>query len=168
MGSVENKTLTGTIANERHVMQDQVRPATAGLAKDLSVRSVRATIVDVPTVRKHKLSSLSVTAQSYVIVQVQLANGVEGIGESSTLGGPRWSEESVETIKAVIDAHLAPALIGARADRFEQTGVLMDAAAKRNNNAKAALDTALMDAVGRTLGLPGGVSGVVSAARAAA
>jgi len=32
--------------------------------------------------------------------------------------------------------------------------VLMDAAAKRNNNAKAALDTALMDAVGRTLGLP--------------
>jgi muconate cycloisomerase len=135
-------------------MIDHVRPATAGLAGDLSVRSVRTTIVDVPTVRKHKLSSLSVTAQSYVIVQLQLANGVEGIGEASTLGGPRWSEESVETVKAVIDAHLAPALLGARADKFEQAGVLMDAAAKRNNNAKAALDTALMDAVGRTLGLP--------------
>ena len=48
----------------------------------------------------------------------------------------------------------APALIGARADLFEQASATMDVAAKRNNNAKAAIDTALMDAVGRTLGLP--------------
>jgi len=134
--------------------ESSTRPAGNGLGKDLAIRSIKCTIVDVPTVRKHKLSSLSVTAQSYVIVQVQLANGVEGIGEASTLGGPRWSEESVETIKAVIDAHLAPALIGARADQLERASVTMDAAAKRNNNAKAAIDTALMDAVGRTLGLP--------------
>ena len=71
-----------------------------------------STIVDVPTVRKHKLSHTSVTAQNYVIVQVRLANGVEGIGEAATLGGPRWSEESVEAMKANIDAYLAPAIIG--------------------------------------------------------
>jgi muconate cycloisomerase len=134
--------------------ESSTRPAGNGLGKDLAIRAIKCTIVDVPTVRKHKLSSLSVTAQSYVIVRVQLANGVEGIGEASTLGGPRWSEESVETIKAVIDAHLAPTLIGARADQLERASVAMDAAAKRNNNAKAAIDTALMDAVGRTLGLP--------------
>jgi muconate cycloisomerase len=135
-------------------MPELRQPVTSDLAKDLAVRSLRATIVDVPTVRKHKLASLSVVAQSYVIVQAQLANGVEGIGEASTLGGPRWSEESVEGIKAVIDAYLAPALIGQRADQFERSAALMDAAAKRNNAAKAAVDTALMDAVGRTLGLP--------------
>jgi len=124
------------------------------LKQDLVVSSVRSTIVDVPTVRQHKLASLSITAQSYVIVQLRLANGVEGIGEASTLGGPRWSEESVESIKAVIDTYLAPVLIGMRADCLERAGGLMDAAAKRNTAAKAALDTALMDAVGRTLGLP--------------
>ena len=124
------------------------------LARDLTVASVRSTIADVPTVRRHKLSNTSVTAQSYVIVQVRLANGAEGIGEAATLGGPRWSEESVEAMKANIDAYLAPTVLGARADRFETAGLLMDQAAKRNNAAKAAIETALFDAVGKTFGLP--------------
>jgi muconate cycloisomerase len=124
------------------------------LARDLTIKSIRSTIVDVPTVRKHKLSQTSVTAQSYVIVQLRLANGAEGIGEAATLGGPRWSEESVEAMKANIDAYLAPAVIGQRADRFEAAGLRMDEAAKRNNAAKAAIETALFDAVGKTLGLP--------------
>lgn len=123
-------------------------------ARDLAVAEIRTTIVDVPTVRTHKLSQTSVTAQSYVIVRLRLGNGVEGIGEAATLGGPRWSEESVEGIKAVIDAYLAPALLGHQADRFVAAGERLDAAAKRNNAAKAAIETALFDAVGRTLGLP--------------
>jgi muconate cycloisomerase len=126
----------------------------AGLRRDLAIASIRSTIVDVPTVRLHKLSSLSVTTQSYVIVELRLANGAEGIGEAATLGGPRWSEESVESIKATIDAYLAPALIGAPADRFQAARIRMDAAAKRNNAAKAAIESALFDAVGKTLGIP--------------
>jgi muconate cycloisomerase len=135
-------------------MADTLFPVAADLARDLAIHSIVSHVVDVPTVRRHKLSSLAVTAQSYVIVQVRLANGVVGIGEAARLGGPRWSEESVESIKAAIDTYLAPALIGARADRLEVAGVRMDEAAKRNNAAKAALETALVDAVGRTLGLP--------------
>jgi muconate cycloisomerase len=126
----------------------------AGLQRDLAIVSIRSTIVDVPTVRRHELSSLSVTAQSYVIVELRLANGAEGVGEAATLGGPRWSEESVESIKAVIDAYLAPALLGAPANRFELARIRMDEAAKRNNAAKAAIETALFDAVGKTLGIP--------------
>ncbi len=135
-------------------MPDSLLRDTDHLARDLAVADLRSTIVDVPTVRKHKLSQTSVTAQSYVIVQVRLGNGAEGIGEAATLGGPRWSEESVEAMKANIDAYLAPALVGQRADRFEAAGLRMDQAAKRNNAAKAAIETALFDAVGKTLGLP--------------
>jgi muconate cycloisomerase len=126
----------------------------AELRRDLAVRDIRSTIVDVPTRRRHRLSSLSISAQSYVIVEVLLANGAEGVGEASTLGGPRWGEESVEAIKANIDAHLAPALLGLPANRFEAAAARMDAAAKRNNAAKSAIEAALFDAVGRTLGLP--------------
>lgn len=115
---------------------------------------IRATIVDVPTVRRHKLSQLSVSAQSYVIVEARLAGGVTGVGEAATLGGPRWSEESVEGIKAVIDAHLAPAVLGADARRLEAAAARMDAAARRNNAAKGAIESALFDAVGKALGLP--------------
>ena len=135
-------------------MPDSTITLPADLRRDLAVATIQTTIVDVPTVRRHKLSQTSVTAQSYVIVELRLANGVTGIGEAATLGGPRWSEESVEGIKSTIDTYLAPALIGELADRFTAAGVRMDAAAKRNNAAKAALETALFDAVGRTLGLP--------------
>jgi len=126
----------------------------AGLQRDFAIASIRSTIVDVPTVRRHELSSLSVTAQSYVIVELRLANGMEGIGEAATLGGPCWSEESVESIKATIDAYLAPALLGAPANRFEAARIRMDAAAKRNNAAKGAIESATFDAVGKALGVP--------------
>jgi muconate cycloisomerase len=54
----------------------------------------------------------------------------------------------------VIDAHLAPAVLGLDASRFEAAAAAMDAAAKRNNAAKGAIESALFDAVGKTLGVP--------------
>ena len=75
-------------------MPETSSSVSADMGRDLTVQSVTSYIVDVPTVRRHKLSALSVTAQSYVIVRLRLANGVEGIGEAATLGGPRWSESS--------------------------------------------------------------------------
>ena len=135
-------------------MPDSTVSISSDLRRDLTIEEVKSTIVDVPTVRKHKLSSLSVTAQSYVIVELRLANGVTGIGEAATLGGPRWSEESVESIKATIDTYLTPALIGSIGNRFVAARARMDEAAKRNNAAKSAIETALFDAVGKTLNVP--------------
>jgi muconate cycloisomerase len=135
-------------------MPDSPITLPADLRRDVAIHAITATIVDVPTVRRHKLSSLSVTAQSYVIVELRLGNGVVGIGEAATLGGPRWSEESVEAIKANIDAYLAPELIGQRVDRIVAAGLRLDAAARRNNAAKAALESAMFDALGQTLGVP--------------
>ncbi|MEM8792578.1 MAG: muconate/chloromuconate family cycloisomerase [Pseudomonadota bacterium] len=123
-------------------------------ASGSTIRSVSTEILDVPTIREHKLSSLAVTRQSCVIVRLMTEDGVEGLGEAATLGGPRWAEESVETIKAVIDTYLAPAISGMRIDRPRAARQRLDAAAKRNNAAKAAIETALLDALGKTLGLP--------------
>jgi muconate cycloisomerase len=135
-------------------MPDTLLNVAAGLARDMSIISITAMIVDVPTIRGHKLSNTAVATQNYVIVRLRLENGVEGIGEAATLGGPRWAEESVEAIKANIDTYLAPALLGKRADFFTAAGKIMAAAAKRNYAAKAAIETAMFDAVGKTLGLP--------------
>lgn len=117
------------------------------------VRAVTSWIVEAPTRRKHKLSNTSISYQGYVFVRVTLENGVEGFGEASTLGGPRWAEESVEAIKANIDTYLAPALIGKPACLLEAAAGEMSKAAKRNNAAKSALDMALLDATGKTLGV---------------
>ena len=50
-------------------MPDSLLPSDAsGLARDLAIASVHSTIVDLPTVGKHKLSNTSVTAQNNVLV----------------------------------------------------------------------------------------------------
>ena len=124
------------------------------LARDTAIRSIRATIVETPTRRRHKLSNTEVTHQGYVLVRVLLDNGVTGIGEASTLGGPRWAEESVESIKAAVTNYLAPALLGQPALAFEANALRMSKAATRNFAAKGAIESALLDAAGKTLGLP--------------
>ncbi|WP_226554688.1 muconate/chloromuconate family cycloisomerase [Celeribacter naphthalenivorans] len=118
------------------------------------IRAVTSWIIEAPTRRKHKLSNTSISYQGYVFVRVTLDNGVEGFGEASTLGGPRWAEESVEAIKANIDTYLAPALIGKPACLLEAAAGDMAKACKRNYAAKSALDTALLDATGKSLGVP--------------
>lgn len=123
------------------------------LTRDTRVRSVEAVILDVPTRRRHRLSNTEISHQGLVHVAVLLENGVTGHGEASTLGGPRWAEESVEAIKVNIDAYLAPALIGFPAFDIEAAALRMGKAAQRNFSAKAALDAALVDALGRTLGV---------------
>jgi muconate cycloisomerase len=122
--------------------------------RDYAIRSINASIIDAPTVRRHKLSNTEISHQGYVLARVMLENGVEGHGEASTLGGPRWAEESVESIKSVIDAYLAPVLIGRSALNFEENALRVGKAATRNNAAKAAIESALIDASGKSLGLP--------------
>jgi muconate cycloisomerase len=124
------------------------------LLKETTIRSISATIVEAPTLRRHRLSNTEITHQDYVLVRVLLDNGITGIGEASTLGGPRWAEESVESISAAVLNYLAPALCGEPAMAFEANAIRMGKAATRNFSAKGALETALVDAVGKTLGLP--------------
>jgi muconate cycloisomerase len=124
------------------------------LLRDTLIRSVTATIIEAPTVRQHKLSNTEIAYQGFVLVRVQLENGVVGVGEASTLGGPRWAEESVESIWAAITHYLAPVLIGQPAMHFEANAVRMGKAATRNFSAKAAVESALFDGVGHSLGLP--------------
>jgi muconate cycloisomerase len=100
------------------------------------------------------LSNTEIAHQGYVLVRVMLENGVTGIGEASTLGGPRWAEESVESIKAAVDHYLAPAIRGLPAAGFESIALVMGKAATRNYAAKAAIESALFDAVGKSFNLP--------------
>ena len=46
-----------------------------------------------------------------VIVRITDDNGLEGIGEGTTIGGLAYGAESPESIKTNIDTYLAPYLI---------------------------------------------------------
>ena len=119
-----------------------------------SIERIQARILDIGTIRPHKLSFGAISQQSPVIVQLWLSNGASGFGEAATIGGPSWNEESPESILHAINEHLAPALLGADGTRPGQALALMDARCRGNAFAKSAVEMALIDALARTLGVP--------------
>src|SRR4029453_7835292 len=110
---------------------------------------IETVLVEIPTTRTHHLSFAAVDTQNYVIVKV-FADGLVGIGEASTIGGPAWGDESTEAIKGTIDTYLAPHLLGKEARALTRLGGLMETAVKGNRFAKAAVDMALHDLVARS------------------
>ncbi|MBN4053987.1 chloromuconate cycloisomerase, partial [Haliea sp. AH-315-K21] len=96
----------------------------------------------------------TINCKSFVIVQIHTKNGVIGIGEATTPGGPWWAGEAVETIKVMIDSYLAPALIGENALQINALLQKMDAVAAHNPFSKAALEMALLDIKGQVLNVP--------------
>jgi len=118
------------------------------------IEKINTTIVDLPLKRIHKFAATTIDCKSFVIVQIHTKNGIVGIGEATTPGGPWWAGEAVETIKVMIDSYLAPALIGENAFQINALLSKMDCIAANNPFAKAALEIALFDIKGQALGVP--------------
>lgn len=118
------------------------------------IEKIDATIVDLPLKRIHKFSATTINCKSFVIIQIFTKNGIVGIGEATTPGGPWWAGEAVETIKVMIDSYLAPTLIGENALQIESLLQKMDAVAANNTFAKAAIEIALFDIKGQALDEP--------------
>lgn len=118
------------------------------------VRSIETFIVDIPLRRVHKLSRAVLTHQSYLIVRLTTGDGIQGIGEATVPGGPWWSGESVEAMRALFLGHIAPLLEGR--DIFSANAIMaeIDRVAFANAALKSAVETALLDAAARTLSIP--------------
>jgi muconate cycloisomerase len=88
----------------------------------------------------------------YVLVRVTDDAGRVGLGEASVTSV--WSGETQTGTIALIKEVLAPLLIGADPFDTEWLGRKLDRAAFGNSFAKAALEMALLDLQGQTLGVP--------------
>jgi len=97
----------------------------------------RTILADVPTIRAHKMSVATMKSQTLVLVRVRCADGIEGWGEATTIGGLNYGEESPESIKTNIDTHIAPLLVG-----MEASGVAMAMAKVRKTIQATALPNA--------------------------
>lgn len=118
------------------------------------ITSLQTRIIDIPTVRPHKLSFGAIQQQSYCIVRAELSTGAVGWGEAATIGGASWNEESPESIQHAIQSYLIPAVLGQEAGAFESLLQLMDKSCRGNYFAKSAVEMALIDAVARSQNIP--------------
>lgn len=84
----------------------------------------------------------------FLLVRVELSNGVVGYGEVSAT--PKWSGEDEATAAHFIQHLLAPALIGTAIDEIERADRIMDDRLGGNMFTKSGLSIALWDAYART------------------
>jgi muconate cycloisomerase len=118
-----------------------------------ALKSIITTIVDLPTRRPHGFANATMARQSLVIVEVRSGDGLVGIGEGVTPGGPWWGGESVEGIKLMIDTYLAPAVLRLDNPYPGPAMQAMDRHVAGNSFAKAAVEMALWDLLGKRAGL---------------
>ncbi len=117
------------------------------------VERVETILVDLPTIRPHKLSVATMTGQTLMLVKVHCSDGTVGIGEGTTIGGLAYGGESPESMKLAIDTYFAPVMVGEDATRVKALMARIGKAVKENRFAKSAVETALLDAHGKRLGL---------------
>ena len=118
------------------------------------INRIETILVDIPTIRPHTLSVATMTTQTLVLVRIVCADGIEGWGEGTTIGGLNYGGESPESIKTNIDTHIAPLLIGMEASEVAKAMAKIRKIIQDNRFAKCAIETALLDAQSRRLGIP--------------
>src|SRR4051794_18598976 len=87
-----------------------------------------------------------------VLVRVRCDDGTEGIGEAT--GGPGWSGETQAISLVVIRDLLSPAVVGLDPAHIERVLGHMAGAVRHHPFAKAAIEMACFDIVGKRAGLP--------------
>lgn len=118
------------------------------------VERVETLLVDLPTIRPHKLSVATMDGQTLMLVKVHCSDGITGIGEGTTIGGLAYGGESPEGMKLAIDTYFAPVMRGQDATRVQALMARIGRIVKDNRFAKNAVETAILDAHGKRLGLP--------------
>lgn len=118
------------------------------------IERVETIILDVPMSRHHYMPTAAIGAKLAVtLVKITCSDGVVGLGEATTIGKLTYTPECAESVKAVIDAYIAPLLLHQRSDHY---GPLLDrlhGSIEGNRFAKCAIETALLDAHAQRIGV---------------
>lgn len=119
----------------------------------MKITKIETKIVKIPLERPYVWSLGTGSAFSNVLVLIHADDGVIGIGESAYVVGP-VREETPEGTKQVIDNYFAPKLIGEDPFDIELIHEKMSSVLPGNLVARAGIDLALWDVMGKSLNLP--------------
>src|SRR5271155_847117 len=115
------------------------------------IKAIEPIAVSLPLKKPVQMSGETVTRADNALVRIEAEDGVVGWGEAAS--APLMTGETVASMMAAVD-HMAPALLGRRAGDFGGAAAAMDARIYGNNGAKAALEIALYDLIGRATARP--------------
>ena len=125
----------------------------------MKIRSLETIVVELPRRSAYAWRSLENPIGRYVILRATTECGVVGLGEAPALlswGGEhgRYFGEDPHIVCYLVREHFAPRLIGADPHGWRGILATLDQHVRGYPYAKAMLESALLDIVGRAAGLP--------------
>lgn len=117
-------------------------------------KSIETLLVEIPTIRPHKMAVATMQTQTLVLIKITTEDGYVGWGEATTIGGLGYGEESPESVKVNIDTYFAPLLKTLSGLNVAQTLQVIKKNINGNRFAKCAIQTALLDIKAQRLNLP--------------
>lgn len=117
------------------------------------IEQIETFLVDLPTIRPHQLAMTTLSSQTLMMVRIHCSDGIVGIGEGTTIGGLAYGAESPEGMKLAIDTYFAPHLLKSNPNHVAATMAAIGKAVQENRFAKCAVETALLDALGKRTAL---------------
>ncbi|HHY47788.1 MAG TPA: hypothetical protein GX506_10890 [Firmicutes bacterium] len=118
----------------------------------MKIARIEAIIVRMPLRKAFNINLASVTYKDHVVVRVFTDDGFVGIGEAAPL--PQFSGEAGDAMVSIIKENLAPAVVGLDPFDIEKIVSAMDGAIAGHNLAKSAIDFAVYDLMGKSIGKP--------------
>ncbi len=119
--------------------------------KEIKIKSIEKYPIYVPFKRVHKISLVESAGRKILLIKIHTDQGIAGIGEA--LAHPAFSGEILEGLLAAIQ-YLEEFLIGRNALNINETLILMDKILYGNYGAKAAIEMALFDIMGKYFQTP--------------
>jgi L-alanine-DL-glutamate epimerase-like enolase superfamily enzyme len=117
----------------------------------MRIRAIEPIAVSLPMIKPVKMAGETVARADNILVRIESADGCVGWGEAAA--APTMTGETVASMMAAV-SHMAPGLVKYPADDFAGARTAMDALLYGNSGAKAAIEIALHDLVGRATGRP--------------
>ncbi len=117
----------------------------------MKIKAIEPIAVSLPMKKPVQMAGETVTRADNVLVRIESDDGVVGWGEAAS--APTMTGETVASMMAAVEL-LTPGLLKRSADDFAGAAAAMAARLYGNSGAKAAIEIALHDLVGRASGRP--------------
>jgi muconate cycloisomerase len=117
----------------------------------VKIKAIEPIAVSLPMKKPVQMAGETVARADNVFVRVESDTGAVGWGEAAS--APTMTGETVASMMAAV-SYMTPALLNRAADDFAGASAAMNALMYGNTGAKAAIEIALHDLVGRATGRP--------------
>ena len=117
----------------------------------MKIKSIEPIAVSLPMKKPVFMAGVEIRQADNILVRIESDSGVVGWGEAAS--APTMTGETVESMMAAV-SYIVPALLGRNPQDIAGASAAMSARMYANNAAKAAIEIALHDLVGRATDTP--------------